>query len=75
MRLQQITCGHFVADDGTTQNIKHNRMTELMDILEEVEGKAIIWAHWQRDVRVNYSCDREAVWSGIRGPLLWQDAT
>ena len=52
MRLQQITCGHFVADDGTTQNIKHNRMSELMDILEEVEGKAIIWAHWQRDVEL-----------------------
>jgi len=52
MRLQQITCGHFVADDGTTQNIKHNRMSELMEILEEVEGKAIIWAHWQRDVEL-----------------------
>ncbi|BCV03090.1 MAG: hypothetical protein CM15mV61_040 [uncultured marine virus] len=22
MRLQQITCGHFVADDGTVQTIK-----------------------------------------------------
>ena len=52
MRLQQITCGHFVANDGTTQNIKHNRMSELMEILEEVEGKAIIWAHWQRDVEL-----------------------
>jgi SNF2 family DNA or RNA helicase len=51
MRLQQITCGHFVADDGTTQNIKSNRLGELMDILEEVEGKAIIWAHWQRDIQ------------------------
>ena len=36
MRLQQITCGHFVADDGTTQNIKSNRLNELMDILDEV---------------------------------------
>ena len=51
MRLQQITCGHFVADDGTTQNIKSNRLGELMDILDEVEGKAIIWAHWQRDIQ------------------------
>ena len=51
MRLQQITCGHFVADDGTTQNIKSNRLNELMDILDEVEGKAIIWAHWQRDIQ------------------------
>ena len=47
MRLQQITCGHFVADDGTTQEVKNNRLNELMDILEEVEGKAIFWAHWQ----------------------------
>ena len=52
MRLQQITCGHFVADDGTTQEIKSNRLNELMDILDEVEGKAIIWAHWQKDVQI-----------------------
>ena len=51
MRLQQITCGHFVADDGTTQQIKSNRLNELMDILDEVEGKAIIWAHWQADIK------------------------
>ena len=51
MRLQQITCGHFVADDGSTQKIKNNRITELMDVLEEVEGKAIIWAHYQYDIK------------------------
>jgi len=51
MRLQQITCGHFVADDGTTQEIKSNRLNELMDILDEVEGKAVIWAHYQYDVQ------------------------
>jgi SNF2 family DNA or RNA helicase len=51
MRLQQITCGHFVADDGTTQEIKNNRITELMDVLDEIEGKAIIWGHWQKDIR------------------------
>ena len=52
MRLQQITCGHFVADDGTTQEIKSNRLNELMDILDEVEGKSIIWAHWQKDINI-----------------------
>ena len=51
MRLQQITCGHFVADDGTTQEIKSNRITELMDVLDEIEGKAIIWGHWQKDIQ------------------------
>ena len=51
MRLQQITCGHFVADDGTTQEIKSNRITELIDVLDETEGKAIIWGHWQKDIK------------------------
>ena len=50
MILQQITCGHFKADDGSLQEIKNNRITELMDLLEEVEGKAIIWAHWLHDI-------------------------
>ena len=51
MRLHQITCGHFSADDGTIQNIKNNRLSELMNIIEEIEGKAIIWAHYQHDIR------------------------
>ena len=50
MRLQQITCGHFTADDGVIQDVKNNRMDELMNVLNEVEGKVVIWAHWQRDV-------------------------
>jgi len=50
MRLQQITCGHFVADDGSTQDIQSNRIKELMSVLDEIEGKAIIWGHWQRDI-------------------------
>ena len=50
MRLQQITCGHFKADDGTTQEIKNNRISELMDVLEEIEGKVVIWAHFQYDI-------------------------
>jgi len=55
MRLQQITCGHFVADDGSTQEIKNNRITELMDVLDETEGKAIIWGHWQKDIQNIFS--------------------
>jgi SNF2 family DNA or RNA helicase len=50
MRLHQITCGHFTADDGSTQLVKSNRIIELMDVLEEVEGKAIIWANYQHDI-------------------------
>ena len=50
MRLHQITCGHFTADDGTTQLVKNNRITELVNVLEEIEGKAIIWANYQHDI-------------------------
>jgi len=50
MRLQQITCGHFTDDTGTVQPIENNRINELMDVLEDVEGKAIIWAHYQWDI-------------------------
>jgi SNF2 family DNA or RNA helicase len=50
MRLHQITCGHFTADDDSVQEIKNNRLNELMDVLSETEGKAIIWAHYQHDI-------------------------
>ena len=52
MRLHQITCGHFTSDDGDIQNLKNNRIGELMDILEEVEGKAVIWAHYRHDIDI-----------------------
>jgi SNF2 family DNA or RNA helicase len=51
MRLQQITCGHFTDDTGKTQPIVNNRISELMNVLEDVEGKAIIWAHYQYDMK------------------------
>jgi SNF2 family DNA or RNA helicase len=50
MRLHQITCGHFTADDGSTQSVESNRLNELMSVLEETEGKAIIWANYQLSV-------------------------
>ena len=41
MRLQQITCGHFKADDDSIQNIKSNRITELMDALKRWKVKPL----------------------------------
>jgi SNF2 family DNA or RNA helicase len=51
MRLHQITCGHFTADDNTIQDLPSSRLSELMNILENVEGKTIIWSHYTHDVR------------------------
>jgi len=50
MRLHQITCGHLKNDDGTTTEIKSNRMTELMNLLDETEGKVIIWGNYIYDI-------------------------
>ena len=50
MRLHQITCGYVTADDGTIQEVESNRLNELMSILEETEGKVIIWANYQFSV-------------------------
>ncbi len=55
LRLHQISCGHLIMEDGETKIFKNNRITELMDILEEVDGKAIIWANYRQDIRTIYN--------------------
>ena len=51
MRLHQITCGHLKNDDGTITEIKNNRLKELLNLLDEVEGKVIIWANYVHDIQ------------------------
>ena len=75
MRLHQITCGHFTADDGIIKDIKNNRLDELLDVLDEVEGKAVIWAHYQHDVeqiieqiRKEYGFDSAVDYYGLTPP-------
>jgi SNF2 family DNA or RNA helicase len=50
MRLHQITCGHLKNDDGTITDLKNNRLDDLLDLLDEIEGKAIIWANYVHDI-------------------------
>jgi SNF2 family DNA or RNA helicase len=52
MRLHQITCGHFKSDDGDVQKVKSKRLDELLNLLDELEGKAIIWAHYRHDIEL-----------------------
>ena len=51
MRLHQITCGHLKNDDDTITEIKNNRISSLLELLEEVEGKVIIWANYVYDIK------------------------
>jgi len=61
MRLHQITCGHFTDDNGQIQAIENNRIKELLSIVEDMDGKAIIWAHYQYDIK-NIIKEIEAVY-------------
>jgi len=50
LRLQQILSGHFKSDSGEIIEIADNRIEELMSVLQEVQGKTIIWSRFRHDV-------------------------
>jgi SNF2 family DNA or RNA helicase len=51
MRLQQICCGFLQPDEGEIQPIENNRLKELLEITEELQGKAIIWASYTHGIQ------------------------
>lgn len=51
LRLQQICSGSVTSDTGTMTEIPCNKMAELLNVLEEVDGKVIIWATFVHDVK------------------------
>lgn len=50
MRLHQIVCGHIKLDDGNVKELANNRIQELLDTIEESDGKVIIWATYRHDI-------------------------
>jgi SNF2 family DNA or RNA helicase len=50
-RLHQITCGHVKTDDGEVRPLKNNRIKELLQVLDETDGKVIIWAVYRHDIQ------------------------
>ena len=51
LRMQQVLSGHVKSDGGEFVEIKDNRLNELIECLEEVKGKAIIWSRFRYDVK------------------------
>jgi SNF2 family DNA or RNA helicase len=51
LRMQQVLSGHTKSDNGEVIEIKDHRLNELMDCLEEVEGKAIVWSRFRYDIK------------------------
>lgn len=52
LRLHQLCCGHLVDESGAGHEVKSNRPSELMKLLAEYEGKAVIWCSYQRDLKL-----------------------
>jgi SNF2 family DNA or RNA helicase len=50
LRLQQVLSGHLKTDEGELVTFKSNRMEALLEILEEHDGKAIIWSRFRHDI-------------------------
>ena len=51
LRMQQVLSGHTKSDSGEMMEIRDTRLNELLDCLEEVEGKVIIWSRFRYDVK------------------------
>ena len=51
LRLQQLLCGYLVSDDGETVEIANNRIRVMMEVIEEMDGKIIIWSRFRHDIK------------------------
>lgn len=51
LRLHQVLCGHTKDEEGKVHYIPEKRTQEVLNVLEEYDGKAIIWCSYDEDVR------------------------
>lgn len=51
IRLHQILCGHTVDEEGREHTIPENRTAQLLELLQEYDGKAIVWCSYDADIR------------------------
>ena len=50
LRLQQIMSGHLKTDDGDMLYFPSKRMESLEEVINEHDGKAIIWSRFRYDI-------------------------
>jgi SNF2 family DNA or RNA helicase len=48
LRMDQVLCGHVVDELGNMHDVPDYRIDELIAVLQEHEGKAIIWTAYDR---------------------------
>lgn len=52
MRLHQLVCGHIKSDEGTIHEVPTNKLSALIDIIDENDGQIIIWANYREDIQL-----------------------
>ena len=51
-RMQQISCGFAVDELGTIKKLPNPRLQELLNVLDQRQGKAIIWCRFNEDIKI-----------------------
>ena len=51
IRLQQLLCGHLVTDEGELVEVPNKRLPALLECVEEMSGKVIIWSRFRYDIK------------------------
>ena len=51
VRMHQVLLGHTVDEEGVERILPEKRTAEVLDILQDYDGKAIVWCSYGHDVR------------------------
>jgi len=52
IKLLQVTAGFLKTEEGDVEEFENAKMKELLNVLEETEGKVIIWANWVHSLKM-----------------------
>ena len=52
IKLLQVTAGFLKTEEGDIEEFENAKMKELLNVLEETEGKVIIWANWVHSLQM-----------------------
>ena len=50
LRLHQVLCGHVSDEQGNLHQVPENKTTQLLEILDDYNGKAVIWCSYDYNI-------------------------
>src|ERR1044072_4310518 len=62
IRLHQISLGYVIDDEGVIRDFPENRTQEIINILDEHTGKAVIWSQFIHRIEMLEKKLRRAYW-------------